>query len=121
MGILNVTPDSFSDGGQFIDFEAAVAHAQKLVAEGADLIDIGGESTRPGAAPVGEQEEMDRVMPVVELACKLVDVPVSVDTSKAKVASAAVAAGAEIINDITALRGDGAMLDEVVRVGRVCA
>jgi dihydropteroate synthase len=117
MGILNVTPDSFSDGGRFLDLKAAVAHAHKLMAEGADVIDIGGESTRPGAAPVGEQEEMDRVLPVVEAVCKLSGVPVSVDTSKARVASAAVAAGAEIINDITALRGDVEMLQVVKRSG----
>ncbi len=122
MGILNVTPDSFSDGGRFLGLEAAVAHAHQLVSEGADLIDIGGESTRPGAAPVGEQEEMDRVLPVVEGVCKLTEVPVSIDTSKARVASAAVTAGVEIINDITALRGDGEMLEVVARSGAgVCA
>jgi dihydropteroate synthase len=117
MGILNVTPDSFSDGGQFLDVNAAVAHAQKMVTEGADLIDIGGESTRPGAVPVGEQEEMDRVLPVVEAVCKLIDVPVSIDTSKARVAGAAMAAGAEIVNDVTALRGDAGMLNVVARSG----
>jgi dihydropteroate synthase len=116
MGILNVTPDSFSDGGRFLGLEAAVVHAHKLMAE-ADLIDIGGESTRPWAATVGEQEEMDRVLPVVETVCKVSKVPVSIDTSKARVASAAMAVGAEIINDITALRGDEKMLEVVARSG----
>ena len=117
MGILNVTPDSFSDGGQFLDPRAAILQAEKLVADGADLIDIGGESTRPGSRPISEQEEMDRVLPVVEVVCKTVSVAVSIDTSKAAVASAAVAAGAEIINDVTALRGDPRMMDVVVRSG----
>jgi dihydropteroate synthase len=116
MGIVNVTPDSFSDGGQFLDPRAALAQAQRLVAEGADLLDIGGESTRPHAEPVSEQQELDRVMPVVESACKF-GVPVSIDTSKAAVAEATVAAGAEIVNDVTALRGDPAMLDVIQKTG----
>jgi dihydropteroate synthase len=121
MGIVNVTPDSFSDGGKFLDPAAAIEHAQKLVAEGADLLDIGGESTRPQSQPVNAQEELDRVLPVIEAACKTVSVPVSVDTSKASVAQAAVAAGAEIINDITALRGDGKMLEVVCQtVAGIC-
>jgi dihydropteroate synthase len=117
MGIVNVTPDSFSDGGQFLDPQAAIDHAQKLVAEGADLVDIGGESTRPHAQPVSEQQELDRVLPVIEAVCKRISVPVSIDTSKAAVASAAVAVGAENINDVTALRGDPEILDVVHRTG----
>src|SRR5262245_33806053 len=110
MGIVNVTPDSFSDGGRFLDPKSAVHHAEQLAAEGADLLDLGGESTRPGAQPVSQQEELDRVMPVFEAICKHVKVPLSIDTSKAVVARAAIAAGAEIINDVTALRADPHML-----------
>jgi dihydropteroate synthase len=117
MGIVNVTPDSFSDGGQFLDLQAAINHAQKLVAEGADLVDIGGESTRPHAQPMSEQQELDRVLPVIEAVCKRISVPVSIDTSKAAVASAAVAVGAENINDVTALRGDPQMLEVVRQTG----
>jgi len=117
MGIVNVTPDSFSDGGQFLDPQAAVVHAQNLVEEGADLLDIGGESTRPGAEGVSEQQELDRVLPVVEAVCKFANVPVSIDTSKAAVARAAVAAGAEIVNDVTALRGDLQMLNVIQKTG----
>lgn len=108
MGIVNVTPDSFSDGGQFHETSAAVAQGRQLVAEGADILDIGGESTRPGAAPVSEQQEMDRVLPVIE---GLVDVgvPLSIDTRHAAVMRAAVAAGASVINDVTALEGEGAL------------
>jgi dihydropteroate synthase len=117
MGIVNVTPDSFSDGGQFFDPQAAVAQAERLVAEGADFIDIGGESTRPGAMPVSEQQEIDRVLPVIEKVCQETSVPVSIDTSKAAVARAAVEAGAEIVNDITALQGDPMMLDVLRQTG----
>jgi dihydropteroate synthase len=108
MGVLNVTPDSFSDGGEFLDPEIAVAHARTLVAEGADLIDVGGESTRPGAEPVTEAVELERVMPVLEA---LADgsLPLSIDTSKAAVARAALAAGATFVNDVTAMRADPAM------------
>jgi len=103
MGIVNVTPDSFSDGGQWLDSTAAVARARTLVAEGADLIDIGGESTRPGSAPVDEATELARVLPVIEeLAGTLGDVEISIDTQKRAVALAAVAAGASIINDVSA-------------------
>jgi dihydropteroate synthase len=109
MGIINVTPDSFSDGGRFFDPQRAVEQAWKLVAEGADLLDIGGESTRPYATPVGTEEELRRVMPVVEAICKNNAVPVSIDTSKPHVAAAALTAGAEIINDITGLT-DPAMI-----------
>jgi dihydropteroate synthase len=101
MGVVNVTPDSFSDGGRFLDHAAALAHARRLVGEGADWIDVGGESTRPGAAPVPAGEELARVLPVVE-ALAAEGVPVSVDTRKAEVATAAVAAGARMVNDVSA-------------------
>jgi dihydropteroate synthase len=115
MGIINTTPDSFSDGGNFLDPAAAVAHAVQLVAEGADVLDIGGESTRPGSQPVSGQEELDRVLPVVDAVCRKVSVPISIDTSKAAVAQAAVELGVEIINDVTAVAGDPQMLDVVRR------
>jgi dihydropteroate synthase len=122
MGIINVTPDSFSDGGRFFDAKAAVEHGLQLAAEGADLLDIGGESTRPGSMPVDAEEELRRVMPVVEALCKQTEVPVSIDTSKASVARLAVDAGAEIINDVTALTGDPAMVPLAVESGcGVCA
>jgi dihydropteroate synthase len=107
MGIVNVTPDSFSDGGLFMDADRAISHGRKLVADGADLLDIGGESTRPGAEAVSAEEELERVAPVVEaLAGDGAGVPVSIDTSKARVAAAALDAGARIVNDVTALRAD---------------
>jgi dihydropteroate synthase len=106
MGIVNVTPDSFSDGGRFADTDSAVAHGLRLVEQGADILDIGGESTRPGASPVAINEEMNRVLPVVEQLARRTTVPLSVDTSKAAVAAACTAAGAQIINDVTALTGD---------------
>ena len=106
MGILNVTPDSFSDGGNFASVPRAVAQAEKLVAEGADIIDVGGESTRPGSVPVPLDEEIRRVVPVIEAITRRSDVPVSIDTSKMVVAKAALDAGAEIINDVSGLRWD---------------
>lgn len=109
MGIVNVTPDSFSDGGAHDNTEAAVAHGLQLVAEGADLLDIGGESTRPGAAPVPLEEELRRVVPVIEQLARQTLVPISIDTFKPAVMRAAVAAGAGMINDIHALRQDGAL------------
>jgi dihydropteroate synthase len=109
MGIVNVTPDSFSDGGAHDSTEAAVAHGLQLVAEGADLLDIGGESTRPGAAPVALDEELRRVVPVIEQLVRQTQVPISIDTFKPEVMRAAVAAGAGMINDIHALRQDGAL------------
>ena len=109
MGILNVTPDSFSDGGRYFSPESAVEHALEMVAGGADIIDVGGESTRPGAESVGEAEERRRVLPVIRSLRKQSDVPISIDTFKASVAREAVEAGADIINDVTALRGDPAM------------
>ena len=109
MGIVNVTPDSFSDGGQFLDSEAAVAHALELVEQGADILDIGGESTRPRAMPVSEAEELRRVMPVIRELAGRVAVPVSIDTTKPAVARAALEAGASIVNDTAANRQDEAM------------
>jgi len=108
-GIINVTPDSFSDGGKQFDANAAIAHGLKLVEEGADLLDIGGESTRPGADPISANDEIARIIPVIEALAKQVDVPISVDTSKPEVMRAAVAAGAGMINDVYALRQDGAL------------
>src|SRR5262245_11898781 len=117
MGIVNVTPDSFSDGGQFLAHEAAVAHALRLIDEGADLLDIGGESTRPGSQPVSPDEEIHRVRPVIEALVasgRLGDVLLSSDTSKAEVAERCLQAGAHVVNDVTALAGDPRM-GEVVR------
>jgi dihydropteroate synthase len=108
MGILNVTPDSFSDGGRFADLSAALDRAARMAEEGATVIDVGGESTRPGALAVPEHEEMERVVPVVEGIARELDVAISIDTSKPKVMAAAVAAGACIVNDIYALRAGGA-------------
>ncbi|ELM3751551.1 dihydropteroate synthase [Aeromonas dhakensis] len=109
MGILNVTPDSFSDGGHFNQLERAMTHARQMVAEGATLIDIGGESTRPGAPDVSEQEELDRVLPVVERMVRELDVMISLDTSKAAVMREGCAAGAHLINDVRALIEPGAL------------
>jgi dihydropteroate synthase len=108
MGVVNVTPDSFSDGGRYLDPEAAVAHGRELAEAGAAILDVGGESTRPGADPVGAEEELRRVVPVVRRLAGS-GVRISVDTSKAAVAAAALDAGAEIVNDVTALRGDAEM------------
>jgi dihydropteroate synthase len=110
MGIVNVTPDSFSDGGRFLDTGRAVEHALKLISEGADILDIGGESTRPGAEPVAAAEELRRVLPVIRAVRSETKTLISIDTMKASVARAAVEAGADIINDVTGLRGDPAML-----------
>lgn len=110
MGIVNVTPDSFSDGGRFADPGRAVEHALAMVADGADILDIGGESTRPGAEPVGEAEELRRVLPVIRALRSQSQVLISIDTMKASVARAALDAGADIINDVTGLRGDAAMV-----------
>jgi dihydropteroate synthase len=119
MGIVNVTPDSFSDGGQFFDPGAAVAHARALLAEGADILDVGGESTRPQSArPVPVDEELRRVLPVVQaLATECPDAVISVDTVKAAVAEAAVEAGAHIVNDVSGMRLDGAMAEVCARTG----
>src|SRR5262249_8913082 len=116
MGVVNVTPDSFSDGGRYLDPGAAVAHGLELIGAGADLLDVGGESTRPGAASVPLDTERDRVLPVVAELVRT-GVPVSVDTSKAAVAAAALDAGAAIVNDVSAGRGDPAMLSVVADAG----
>jgi dihydropteroate synthase len=118
MGVLNVTPDSFSDGGRFFDLERAAAHAEEMFADGADIIDIGGESTRPGGASVAWEEELRRIMPVVErLRAHLPGAVISIDTTKAEVARRALEAGAEIVNDISALRFDERVADEAARAG----
>ena len=109
MGILNITPDSFSDGGRYYDPERAVAHARRMEAEGADIIDVGGESTRPGHIPISTEEEMDRVLPVLRALVRELDVPVSIDTTKAAVARSALEAGVHIVNDQWALRADEGM------------
>ena len=116
MGVVNVTPDSFSDGGEWLDPAAAIAHGHALVAQGAAILDIGGESTRPGAEPVGEAEELRRVVPVLT-GLAGAGARLSIDTSKAAVAAAAIDAGASIVNDVTALRGDPAMAALVARRG----
>jgi dihydropteroate synthase len=120
MGIVNVTPDSFSDGGRFLDPEAAVRHGLELVEEGADILDVGGESTRPGSDPVPAPEEVDRVVPVIKrLAAEVPAVPISIDTRKADVAEAALDAGAAIVNDVSA-GADPRMFDVVREVGAGC-
>ena len=116
MGILNVTPDSFSDGGRFLSPKRALSHALRMQREGADLIDVGGESTRPGAPAVSAKEEMRRILPVIQQLAARLKVPISVDTSKASVADAALKAGATLVNDVTAL-GDPAMGKVVARHG----
>jgi len=113
MGVLNLTPDSFSDGGQFFSFDQAIAQAEQMISEGADIIDIGGESTRPGSEFVTVKEELRRVIPVIERLAAKTSVPISIDTTKAMVAHAALQAGAEICNDISALRFDPLLADEV--------
>jgi len=117
MGVLNVTPDSFSDGGRYLDLDAAVTQACAMVEQGADLLDIGAESSRPGSDPVGPDEEIRRLIPVVKEVCRRVSVPVSIDTTKARVARLALAAGASIINDISALRFDPQMGAVVAEAG----
>ena len=109
MGIINVTPDSFSDGGQFLELPAALARAQELVAEGAAIVDVGGESTRPGAQPVDDEEELRRVIPLIERLAGSLAVPVSIDTRKPAVMRRAIAAGASLVNDVSALAAPGAL------------
>ncbi|HEY2659341.1 MAG TPA: dihydropteroate synthase [Caulobacteraceae bacterium] len=109
MGVVNITPNSFSDGGRFLNEAAAVSHARALIEAGADMLDIGGESTRPGAQPVGEAEEMDRVLPVIAALRRETAIPISIDTMKPAVARAAVAAGAGMWNDVTALGAEGSL------------
>jgi len=122
MGIVNVTPDSFSDGGRYFEPDQAVRHALELVDQGADLLDVGGESSRPGATPVSEAEELRRVLPVIEALAPKVTVPISIDTMKAGVARAAIAAGASLVNDVGAAHADTAMWEVVAElgVGYVC-
>ncbi|OHC90347.1 MAG: dihydropteroate synthase, partial [Sideroxydans sp. RIFOXYB12_FULL_59_6] len=108
MGIVNITPDSFSDGGRYISFSSAIDHAHQLIEDGADMLDIGGESTRPGAAEVSEQEELDRVLPVIE-GLSGITVPISIDTWKPVVMRAAIRAGANMVNDVNALQAEGAL------------
>src|SRR5206468_11605164 len=110
MGVLNVTPDSFSDGVKFFAAEKAIEHGLTMAADGADIVDVGGESTRPGAEPIAADEELRRVIPVIEKLRTKIDVPISIDTSKSDVARAAIRAGSAIVNDITGGRGDQAML-----------
>ncbi len=117
MGVLNITPDSFSDGGRFYSPERALTHAEQMIVEGADIIDIGGESTRPGSAFVSEGEELQRVIPVIERLTSQTSVPISIDTTKPSVARAALAAGTEIVNDISALRFDPLIADEAAKAG----
>jgi dihydropteroate synthase len=117
MGIVNVTPDSFSDGGEFVETDAAVQHALSLSEAGADILDIGGESTRPYSDPVTEDEELHRVLPVVTELAQRTKTPISIDTSKASVAAACVNAGAQIINDVTGLEGDPGMADLALQTG----
>jgi len=117
LGIVNVTPDSFSDGGQFLDHDAAINHAIKLVGEGADVLDIGGESTRPGAEPVPLDEELRRVVPVVREVARRTGIPISVDTYKAEVARQCLKAGAAVVNDVFALRGDPEMPNVIREFG----
>ena len=122
MGIVNVTPDSFSDGGRFFDPNAAIEHALQLVQDGADILDIGGESTRPYSDPVTVDEELRRVMPVVEALATKTNVPISIDTSKSQVAAEAIAAGAEIVNDVSGFVGDSRMAGLAAGTGvGVCA
>jgi dihydropteroate synthase len=117
MGIVNATPDSFSDGGRFLDLQAALAHARRLIDDGADILDVGGESTRPGAAPVAAAEEIERVVPLIAALRADSDIPISIDTMKPQVARAAVRAGASIWNDVTALRQAPDSLDVAAALG----
>lgn len=117
MGVLNVTPDSFSDGGRWLEPSAAIDHAKRMVADGAGIIDVGGESTRPGAEPVPDAEERRRVLPVIEAIARDLDVPISIDTRKPEVARAAVEAGAAIVNDTTGEAGTGGMTDVIASTG----
>ena len=120
MGILNVTPDSFSDGGKFNQMDAALVHAEQMMEEGADIIDIGGESTRPGHVQISEEEEIERTAPIIEAVKNRFDVPVSIDTYKAKVAQAAVDAGADLVNDIWGLKYDEKIAGVIAGSGVAC-
>lgn len=120
MGILNVTPDSFSDGGKFNQIDAALKHAEEMIGDGADVIDIGGESTRPGYTKISDEEEIDRVVPVIEAVKKEFEIPISVDTYKSRVAEAAAQAGADLINDIWGLKYDSHMAEVIAKSGLAC-
>lgn len=120
MGILNVTPDSFSDGGKWFDRDAALRHAEEMLAQGADILDIGGESTRPGHTRIGEEEEIARVVPVIEAVKRELGAVISVDTYKAAVAREAILAGADLVNDIWGLKGDAGMASVIARAGVPC-
>ena len=120
MGILNVTPDSFSDGGKFNQIDAALKHAEEMIRDGADVIDIGGESTRPGYTKISDEEETDRVVPVIEAVKKEFEIPISVDTYKSGVAEAAAEAGADLINDIWGLKYDARMAEVIAKSGLAC-
>lgn len=120
MGILNVTPDSFSDGGKWNSLEAAKKHTARMIEEGAAIIDIGGESTRPGFGRISDEEEISRVVPVIEMVKKEFDIPVSVDTYKSAVAEAAIQAGADLVNDIWGLKGDDRLAEVIAHYGIPC-
>ena len=120
MGILNVTPDSFSDGGRYSRLDAALSHAEKMIKEGADIIDVGGESTRPGHMQITDEEETERVVPIIEALKKEFDIPVSVDTYKSRVARAALTAGADLVNDIWGLKYDPDMAAVIAESGAAC-
>ena len=120
MGILNVTPDSFSDGGKFNQIDAALKHVEEMIRDGADVIDIGGESTRPGYTKISDEEETDRVVPVIEAVKKEFEIPISVDTYKSGVAEAAAQAGADLINDIWGLKYDARMAEVIAKSGLAC-
>ena len=120
MGILNVTPDSFSDGGKWNRMDAALQHAEQMIADGADILDIGGESTRPGYTKLSDEEEISRVVPVIEAVKREFDIPVSVDTYKSRVATAALAAGADLVNDIWGLKYDPDMAGVIAQAGVPC-
>ena len=120
MGILNVTPDSFSDGGKFNQIDAALKHAEEMIGDGADVIDIGGESTRPGYTKISDEEEIDRVVPVIEAVKKEFEIPISVDTYKSGVAETAAEAGADLINDIWGLKYDARMAEVIAKSGLAC-
>lgn len=120
MGILNVTPDSFSDGGRYTRIDEALAHAEQMIKEGADIIDVGGESTRPGHVQITDEEEIERVVPVIGALKREFDIPVSADTYKSRVARAAIAAGADLINDIWGLKYDSEMAGVIAESGAAC-
>ncbi len=120
MGILNVTPDSFSDGGKYNDIELALKRAEKMINDGVDIIDIGGESTRPTHTPVGEEEELNRVVPVIKALREKFDIPISVDTYKGKVAEEAIKAGADLINDVWGFKKDKYMATVAAKYGVPC-